>query len=119
MAPDALFLAIEGLTKEDSREVIVTCEAKSVDEDISDDQVLRQIRAVFDSPIITQEIVIPIVVKAVRPSLVRVIEFEAIRRKDAASTELLAVASDALYEFIPRVPGIGEKKKRKPRKSSR
>jgi hypothetical protein len=116
---DALFLAIEGLTKGDSREVIVTCEAKSVDEDISDDQVLRQIRAVFDSPIITQEIVIPIVVKAVRPSLVRVIEFEAIQRKDAASTELLAVASEALYEFIPGVPGIGEKKKSKPRKSSR
>lgn len=108
---DSLFLAVEE-TDNQPEEIIVTCEAKGLRDDILEDQVLRQVLAVFSLPEITQNIVIPMAVKALGASLVRVVEFEAISREQALANAEAPIAitmvSDAIYEFVPPVPGIGE-----------
>ena len=109
---DALFLAIEELEAGDTQEVIVTCEAKGLRDDIQEAQILSQAQSIFASQNIKQNLVIPIAVKAFRESVVHVVEFEAISRAASSSTVNLAIASVALYEFIPPVPGVGERRKR-------
>jgi hypothetical protein len=107
---DALFLAIEQVSPGVTQEVIVNCEAKGLSDDIIESQVISQAQSVFQSQSIHQDIVIPMAVKPLRQSVVHVVEFDAISRGTAPSTTALTIASDALYEFIPPVPGIGEKK---------
>ncbi len=103
---DALFLAIEeGDTG--TREIIVCCEAKGRRDDILEDQLLREAKAVFSMRGITQDTVIPIAVKALAPSQVYVIEYEAIHRVNASRASSLSFASHALYQLVPPVPGIG------------
>ena len=113
---DALFLAIEQLRPGITQEVIVNCEAKGLTDDIIESQVISQAQSVFQSQSIHQDIVIPMAVKPLRQSVVHVVEFEAISRSAAPSTTTLTIASDALYQFIPPVPGIGEKKTSRQRK---
>jgi len=103
---DALFLAIVN-GPDPSREIIVTCEAKGRNDDILEDQVLSQAQAVFTMPGVTQDIVIPMAVKAVGASALYLVEFGAVKRDDAPSIESLSLASSAVYEFVPPVPGIG------------
>jgi hypothetical protein len=112
---DALFLAVEDIGLGKTQEVIVTCEAKGLHDDILESQVLLQVESVFQSPNMNQDTVIPIAVKAHRQSVVHVVEFAAISREVLSNERMLTIASQALYEFIPPVPGIGEKKKSKPR----
>jgi hypothetical protein len=112
---DALFLAVEDSGPGGTQEVIVTCEAKGLRDDILESQVLLQAESVFQTPNMNQDTVIPIAVKAHRESVVHVVEFEAIARDIPTNDRVLTIASQALYQFIPPVPGIGEKKKRKPR----
>jgi hypothetical protein len=112
---DALFLAVEELGLGLTREVIVTCEAKGLRDDILESQVLLQVESVFQSPRINQDFVIPIAVKPLRESVVHVVEFDVISRDVPSNARTLTIASDALYEFIPPVPGIGEKKRRRRR----
>jgi hypothetical protein len=99
---DALFLATEA----DGREVIVCCEAKNRRDDVIASQILGEVRAMFRSAI-TQDLVLPIAVKAIAPSRIYVIEFEAVNRKEADTKNRLSVASAALYDLVPPVPGIG------------
>jgi hypothetical protein len=90
-------------------EIIVTCEAKGLRDDILLPQVNGQLGAVFTQAAITQNVAIAVAVKAIGPSQVYLIEFEAVRREQThllAEMEL-AVASEAVYEFAPHVPGIG------------
>lgn len=99
---DALFLA----TEQNQEEIIVCCEAKSKRDDVITSQILGEVRALFRTPI-TQNLILPMAVKALAPSRIYVIEFEAVPRKDIDRKKSLAVASTALYEFVPAVPGIG------------
>ena len=105
---DALFLAIEETADGGTRELIVSCEAKGRRDDILEDQVLRQVAAVLGMSGVTQSMVLPIVIKALGPSEVHVIEFDAISRSDADAQQSLSVASEARYQFVPSVPGIGK-----------
>lgn len=105
---DALFLAIEEVNGSRTQEVIVCCEAKGRSDDILEDQVLSQVEAVFGSKGITQDLVIPVAIKARAPSEVWVLEFETVSRSEVASRRPLVIASEAIYELVPPVPGIGE-----------
>jgi hypothetical protein len=104
---DALFLAIEdrGSARE---EMIVCCEAKGLRDDILVDQVLRQVQEVFQIGGVTQGLVLPVGIKAIGPSRVHVYEFDVVTRAEAPSLESLSLVTDAVYEFLPPVPGIGE-----------
>jgi len=87
--------------------VILCCEAKGRRDDILEDQALRQAKAVFQMDGVTQDIVIPIVAKAFAPSKIFIVEFASITRAEAEMTNMLTVASKAVYELLPPVPGIG------------
>lgn len=104
---DALYLAIEHQDEGKQVEIIVSCEAKGKRDDILEGQIASQVRAVFRMSGVRQSLVIPVAVKAFAKSKVHVIEFEAVQREEATSTLLLAVASEAVYELVPAVPGIG------------
>lgn len=104
---DALFLALELEPAGGHREIIVCCEAKGRRDDILEDQILRQVEAVFTLPGVTQDLVLPIVVKALQPSQIHVIEFQALSRDEIPDAASLTLASEAVYEFVPPVPGIG------------
>ena len=56
---------------------------------------------------VEQELILPIAVKAIGKSMVQVVEFDVIRKEDAATTDLLTLKGQAVYELIPSVPGIG------------
>jgi hypothetical protein len=103
---DALFLAVEEVG-EVLEELIVTCEAKSLREEVVADQVLRQVKAVFHLEGVTQDLALPLVLKAIGESLVQVYEFDVVAREDADDLEELTLASSAVYELVPHVPGIG------------
>ena len=105
---DALFLAQEEVEPGRFEEVIVTCEAKGVRDDILEDQILKQAKAPFTMRRITQNRVIPIAIKAVAPSKIFVVEFQELEREGYAETTSIAVASDSIFKILPPVPGIGE-----------
>jgi len=105
---DALFLAIEQVNAEKTQELIICCEAKGRSDDILVDQIVGQVKAVFDMPEVKQNLVLPIAVKATGPSEVYVVEFEAVRREEAGALAAVSVANTALYELVPAVPGIGK-----------
>lgn len=104
---DALYLGIERLESGSTSEVIICCEAKGRRDDILEDQVLQQTKAVFGMRAVTQSVVLPIAIKALRPSEVHVVEFDAVSRAAVSSIVSLTVASEAVFELIPTVPGIG------------
>jgi len=103
---DALFLAVEH-TDDAQESILITCEAKNFRDDLLEDQIIRQVNAVFRLAAVTQNIVIPMGVKVVGTSQIHVIEFEPILRSNASNVTSLAIASDAIYEISPPVPGIG------------
>lgn len=107
---DALYLATQQIGA-GSSELIVCCEAKGRRDDILEDQIMAQVRAVFSTREIVQDTVIPMAVKALRPrqdhSEVHVIEFDAVSRSEVSALTSLTVASEAVFELHPPVPGIG------------
>lgn len=105
---DALFLATERIGETEQREVIVSCEAKSLRDDLIEEQLVRQIKTIFRQKAITQDIALPIALKAVGTSRIYVVEFDPVMRSDAAHLDALVVASEAVYHLKPAVPGIGE-----------
>lgn len=106
---DALFLAVQELEGGGTREMIVSCEAKGRRDDILQDQVLRQVKAIFGiKKGIKQDVVLPMAVKALKPSEVYVVEFEPVTRQEASEKSFLQVSSTALYRLVPPVPGIGK-----------
>ena len=102
------FSSVEEINGGRTQEVIVCCEAKGRSDDILEDQMLSQVEAVFGSRGITQDFVIPMAIKALAPSEVWVLEFDTVARSEVTSRRPLAIVSDAIYEFVPPVPGIGE-----------
>jgi len=105
---DALFLVVEQKEGGTTEEIILCCEAKGRRDDILEDQALQQAKTVFKLAGVTQDIVIPIVAKAFAPSKIYIVEFAPLRREDAEKTDALTVASKAVYELLPPVPGIGK-----------
>lgn len=107
---DALFLATEASddNPDRPREVIVCCEAKGLGDDILEHQLLGHVQAAFKSKGVTQDLALPIAVKAIGTSKVHVIEFDVVARADAADAESLSIVSDAVFELVPPVPGIGK-----------
>lgn len=108
---DALFLAHEELSgskKGESQydEVIVTCEAKSASEDLIETQIISQAKAPFEHLKITQNRVIPIAVKCIKPCTLYVIEFQAFERDSYKDIDSLVVVGQSLFELRPPVPGI-------------
>jgi hypothetical protein len=104
---DALYLAIEEPTLGHTREVIVSCEVKGRRDDILEDQIISQVQAVFRLPGVTQDVVLPVAIKAIRPSTVYVVLFGEVMRADAATLATLTVDSEAVYEFHPPIHGVG------------
>ena len=100
---DALFLAT-CKTDEGEYRAIVTCEAKQSRERVLEHQIISQVKAAFEETQV--DVVIPIALRAVRGVGFYVVEFEAVRRADAASLEGLSVSQEAIYELRPPVPGI-------------
>jgi len=108
---DALFLAVEevpGTETEQTREVLVTCEAKGLRDDLLEDQLIAQARAALGMSGVQQEVVFPTVAKAIGPSRVYVVQFAPIVRGDAAGLSSLQSESAAVYELVPSVPGVGK-----------
>ena len=102
---DALFLAIEDAGAE-KQELLVCCEAKNKRDDIIVAQILGEVRSLFRTGI-SQELVLPIAAKAISPSRIFVVEFKAVGREEIGTKESLDVASTAVYDLVPPVPGIG------------
>lgn len=100
---DALFLA----TTESFTELMVCCETKGIRDDVIASQILGEVKALFRTTM-RQDLVLPIAVKATAASLVYVVEFEAVSRKEIETKTSLRIASAALYELVPPVPGIGQ-----------
>jgi hypothetical protein len=86
---------------------LITCEAKHVGEDIIAEQVLQQVKAVFNLENVTQPFVIPLALKSISPSRIHIVEFVAVERAAAEELETLSVANHAVFELVPAVPGIG------------
>jgi hypothetical protein len=102
---DAILLAIEE-SDDGTNESIVCCEAKSVREDVIEEQLIGHVKSVFVSLPISQNMAIPICVKTIGKSKVRVMEFGAVERANAQDLVQLTLVSDAIYELVPPVPGI-------------
>ena len=106
---DALFLAFEDSVDDDGSysEILITCEAKGRRDDILEDQIIAQVMAVFRMTAVTQDVVIPIAVKSVGPSEIHVVQFDSILRSEAPDLSELSIRSEAVYQLVPLVPGIG------------
>jgi hypothetical protein len=108
---DALFLALEDVGQDVRREVLVTCEAKGKNDDILETQVLEQVRAAFRFRLASSVEavgVLPMAIKAFAPSQIFVVEFESITEEQSETATSLTVASSAIYELTPPIPGIGK-----------
>ena len=108
---DALFLALEDVGEDVRREVLVTCEAKGKNDDILETQVLEQVRAAFRFRLASSVEavgVLPMAIKAFAPSQIFVVEFESITEEQSKTATTLTVASSAIYELTPPIPGIGK-----------
>lgn len=104
---DAMFLAIEK-EKSSNGEVIVTCEAKVGSDDILTDQIIAQVNAVFAMKSLNQSKVVPMGAKAIGPSSIYVAQFSPIYRGSVNKLTDLKVESEAVYELVPEVTGIGK-----------
>lgn len=101
---DALFAAFyrdpaDGETKR----LIITAEAKKKRQRILEEQVIQQVKAAFnETPV---DLVVPIAMTAVEGGIY-VAEFKAVQRAELADFDTLELETEALYELVPRVPGI-------------
>lgn len=99
---DALYLG----KKKNGDEVIVTVEAKGLRDDILEDQVLAQAKSALGMKSLrTKQEVIPMAIKVIGPSTIYVREYVAFKY-GAETPAKLDVASEAVYELKPKVPGI-------------
>jgi len=104
---DALFHAKYQTTAGTINSAIVTCEAKQIRERLLEEQIINQVRAVFDAtdPSLAN-VAIPIGMKVIDNGAIYLIEFSPVDRAGAGSLSSLTPASEAIYELVPPVPGI-------------
>lgn len=105
---DALFLGVEIVDADTTGEFIVCCEAKGMHDDIIEEQWIRQVQAIARQPVVTQQRIMPIAIKAIGKSEIFVLEFDIVERATVDTLDELTPISDAIYVLIPPVPGIGE-----------
>jgi hypothetical protein len=105
---DALFLGVEQVTANEQRELVICCEAKSIRDDIIEEQIIRQVQAIARQRTVTQDYILPIAMKATGKSEIFIVEFDVVAKADAAALESLVSISEAVYALIPPVPGIGK-----------
>ncbi len=108
---DALYLGVEDSPQTPDtqlREVLITCEAKGMGDDILLDQIVAQVKAVFRLKTVKQDVVLPIAAKAIGPSRIFVVQFLPVDRSSAFDLSSVVVGSQAIYELVPTVPGIGK-----------
>jgi hypothetical protein len=103
---DALFLGVEEPSPNDYREFLITCEAKGRGQDIIVEQVLQQAKAVFQLQNVTQNFVIPVALKSMSASRLHLVEFAPVTRAEADSIEGIAIVNQALFDFVPAIPGM-------------
>ncbi|WP_367786124.1 MULTISPECIES: hypothetical protein [unclassified Stenotrophomonas] len=97
---DSLYL----LTMENESLVLATCEAKLQSERLIPDQIIAQVKAAFDAT--DASMVVPMAMRAVKGIGVHVLQFQAVRREDAAQYENLVLEAEAVYRLKPSVKGI-------------
>ncbi|WP_227340130.1 hypothetical protein [Sphingopyxis sp. P8] len=101
---DALFLGHAGSAKE-PKPVLVTCEAKQAKDPFIPSQIINQVQAAFAAND-DVETVVPIGLRAIKGVGFYVTEFEAVAKADAENLTSLTLASDAIFELLPRIKGI-------------
>lgn len=117
---DSLFRAVVERPDGSLGNALVTCEAKQHGERVLEHQIVEQIVAANASLDNVADVdfqvdfIIPIALKAIQPrGQIYLVEFKSWTREEAALPEEarpeLGVASEALYELVPPVPGIGYK----------
>jgi hypothetical protein len=100
---DSLYAATYQDSGGHMHQMVITVEAKKRNQRILEEQVMQQVRAAF------REMPVPLVVPiamTVADKGIYLAEFEAVRRGELQSFRALELASEALYELIPAVPGI-------------
>lgn len=55
-----------------------------------------------------QDLAIPLAVKAIAPSSIHIVQFVPISRANASSLSSLQIESEAIYDLLPSVPGVGK-----------
>ncbi|WP_157678444.1 hypothetical protein [Mesorhizobium sp. WSM1497] len=101
---DALFLATLGGLGTKGKQALVTVEAKQDNQRILPEQIARQVHAAFKSS--EAETVIPLALAAVRGQGIYAVEFKAVRRADLETFISPEFHRDAMFVFMPPVPGI-------------
>lgn len=107
---DALFLGKSGNISDVQADlnalepILITCEAKQSKDPFITSQIIQQVRAAFETT--NLNCVVPIGLKAIKNVGFYLVEFEEVRRGDLGQFDELSLASEAIYELVPSVPGI-------------
>ncbi len=102
---DGLYLIVQN-TGSGTRNILATVEAKRKNENILEEQIVRQVQAAFKlDPDIPA--VIPMAIKSVRPSELYVAAFDIVSRHDSATLKTLTLESEAVYVIKPAIRGVG------------
>jgi hypothetical protein len=116
---DALFLGIEEIVPGTFREFIVTCEAKRFGEDIITEQVLQQVKEVFQLDNVVQQFAVPLALKAISPSRIHLVEYAEVSREEAKTIQAIPLVNQAVFDLVPAVPGIGMPQRTRQRKRAK
>lgn len=91
----------------DGSEAIITLEAKGRKDDILEEQVLAQVKAVLSMEAFTgKKCIVPMAIKIIGDSEIYVVEYESIDIGRNAPGAITPIASEAVYRLKPPVPGI-------------
>ena len=84
-------------------QMIITAEAKKRSQRILEEQVIQQVKAAFKET--KADFIVPIALTAAENGIY-VAEFKGVERSKLSGFDTLELESEALYELVPRVPGI-------------
>lgn len=102
---DALFLAkCDASAYAPAGNCLITVEAKQGNQRILLEQIARQVKAAFECT--EAEVIVPTAIAAIGGKGVYLVEFEAVRRSQAADFSQPVLHRDAMYELYPQVNGI-------------
>jgi len=107
---DALYLGLQQQASgegDEPQEVLITCEAKGRGDDILSDQILAQVVAAFRMRGMHIDRVLPLAAKAIAPSKIHVVQFALVHRADLPLPGTPKIESEATYELVPPVQGVG------------
>lgn len=102
---DAIFLAIEEPDLGKYRQFLITCEAKASGEDVTVEQLVRQVQGILEA-MPDQHSVVPMVIRSLGHSNLHVVEFQEVSRAQAPAITELVKLSEAVFELRPPLPGF-------------